>query len=112
MAEEKRRQNKRYNVNWSSRLLFADKRIVSARVRDVSSGGVGFEYAIQIPNGTEVSVEFSPMVVGKKYLVRAKGLIMFSVIMSGNLGFSHGLKFTLISRDQFAQLAEILESFG
>ncbi|MFT6388900.1 MAG: hypothetical protein ACJAUP_002285, partial [Cellvibrionaceae bacterium] len=25
MAEEKRRQNKRYNVNWSSRLLFADK---------------------------------------------------------------------------------------
>jgi len=111
MTEDKRRQSKRYSVNWPSRLLFPDKRIVSSRVKDVSSGGVGFEYASQIPNGAEVSVEFSPMIGGKKYLIRAKGVVMFSMLLGGGSGFSHGLKFSLISRDQFAQLTEILKSF-
>lgn len=111
MSEDKRRESKRYKVNWSSRLLFPDRRIVSARVRDVSAGGVGFEYESQIPNGTEVNVEFSPMIAGKKYLIRAKGMVMFSMILSGSSGFSHGLKFTMVPREQFAQLAEILKSF-
>lgn len=111
MTEEKRRQSKRYKVNWSSRLLFPDKRIEPARIRDVSSGGVGFEYPNQIPEGTEISVEFAPMIQGKKYLIRAKGEIMFSMILSGSSGFSHGLKFTLVPREQFAELTEILSSF-
>lgn len=111
MSEEKRRQSKRYKVNWSARLLLPDRRIESARVRDVSSGGVGFEYPDQLRDGTEVSIEFSPMIQGKKYLIRAKGVVMFSMILSGTSGFSHGLKFSLVPREQYAQLTEILKSF-
>lgn len=110
MSEDKRKQ-KRFKVNWSSRLLLADRSLHSVRIRDVSSGGVGFEHAVQIPNGTEVNIEFSPMVGGKKYLIRAKGEVMFSMILSGSAGFSHGLKFTLVPREQFEQLTEILKSF-
>jgi len=110
MSGEKRRQNKRFNVNWPSRLLFVDRSLHAARVRDVSSGGVGFEYDIQIPNGTRINIEFTPLVNGKKYLVRAKGEVMFNMMLKGGAGFSHGLKFTLIPQEQFAQLTEILKS--
>ncbi len=111
MSEDQRRKSKRFKVSWSSRLLFPDKRIVAARVRDVSSGGVGFEYQDQIPVGKDVNIEFSPCVKGKQYLIRAKGVVTFSMIMAGSAGFTHGLKFTLIPREQFEQLTEILKAF-
>ncbi|MGH1486370.1 MAG: PilZ domain-containing protein [Cellvibrionaceae bacterium] len=109
--EDPRRKSKRYKVSWATRLLFADKTIVAARTRDVSSGGVGFEYDQQIPIGEEVNIEFSPMIQGKQYIIRAKGVVTYNMILSGSSGFSHGLKFTLIPRDQFDQLAEVLKSF-
>jgi len=111
MSEEQRKQ-KRFKVNWSSRLLFSDRSLHVARVRDISSGGLGFEFGEQLPNGTKLNIEFSPLINGKKYLIRAKGEVMFSMILSGSSGFSHGLKFTLIPRDQFEQLSEILKSIG
>lgn len=110
MTDESRRKSKRYNVSWASRLLFADKRIVAARTRDISSGGLGFEYAEQIPIGTEINVECSPMVKGKQYVIRAKGVITYNMVLSGDAGFSHGLQFTLIPKEQFEHLAEILKN--
>lgn len=109
MSEDPRRKSKRYTVSWSSRLLFASKRIVPARTRDVSSGGVGFEYIKQIPVGTEINIEFSPMIKGRQYIIRAKGVVTYNMILSGDSGFSHGLKFTHIPREQFDKLAEILQ---
>ena len=111
MSDDPRRKSKRYTVSWSTRLLFADKRIVPARTRDISSGGIGFEYEEQIPVGTEVNIEVSPMIKGKQYVIRAKGVITYNMIMSGNSGFSHGLKFTLVPKEQFEQLSQILQAF-
>lgn len=103
-----RRKNKRYKVNWGSRLLLPGKRIVASRVRDVSSGGVCFEYDQQLPVGQEVNIEMNPMIKGKPYSIRAKGVVTFNMILSGNNGFSHGLKFTFVPKEQFEHLAEII----
>jgi hypothetical protein len=110
VTDSSQRQSQRYKVSWPSRLLFADKRIVAIRTHDVSSGGIGFEYGQQLPVGQEVSVEVSPWIRGKQYAIRAKGVVTYNMILSGNSGFSHGLKFTQIPLDQFEQLTEILAS--
>ena len=106
---EQRRNSKRFKVSWATRLLLPDKRIVAARTRDVSSGGIGFEYGDQLPIGTELNVELSPWSSGKQYIIRAKGVVTYTMILSGSSGFSHGFKFTMIPREQFEQLAEILK---
>jgi c-di-GMP-binding flagellar brake protein YcgR len=111
MAEEARRKHKRYRVSWATRVLFADKRIVSARTKDVSAGGLGFEFGEQIPQGTEINIEINPHVKGKQYQIRAKGVITYNMIMSGNSGFTHGLKFSFIPREHFEDLTEILKGF-
>jgi c-di-GMP-binding flagellar brake protein YcgR len=111
MSEESRRKHKRYIVSWATRILFADKRIAHARTRDVSAGGVGFEFEEQIPNGTEINIEITPLVKGNQYQIRAKGVITYNMIMAGNSGFTHGLKFTFIPRDHFEELTQILKDF-
>ena len=108
--ENPHRKNKRHRVSWATRLLFPNKQIVPARTKDVSAGGVGFEYEQKLAVGQEVSIELSPWMSGKQYTIRAKGVVTYNMIMSGNNGFSHGLKFTMIPKKQFEQLAEILKS--
>ena len=108
MTEDSRRKSKRYKVSWPARLLFANRRIVPARVRDVSLGGVGFEYGESIAVDAEVNIELSPMFKGKQYLIRAKGVVTYSMILASGSGFSYGLKFTYISRDQFEDYIKIL----
>jgi len=111
-AEERSssRKSRRFNVGWVSRILLPGRRILPARTRDVSLGGVGFVLKESIPVGQEVNIELSPLVKGKQYTIRAKGNITFNMIMSGDGGFSHGLRFTLIPKDQFASLQEVLRS--
>jgi hypothetical protein len=109
MTEDARRKSARYKVSWATRLLLSDKRIVAARTRDVSAGGVGFEYSEQLPIGAELNIELSPWLKGKQYVIRSKGVITYNMVLSGNSGFSHGLKFTMIPREQFEQLSEILK---
>ncbi|MEO0444297.1 MAG: PilZ domain-containing protein [Pseudomonadota bacterium] len=110
--EDPRRKSKRFKVNWLSRVLLPDKKIVRVRTRDVSVGGVGFEYEQQLTKATEVNIEMSPIVKGKQYTIRAKGVVIYNMILSGNSGFSHGLKFTLIPKQHFEQLSSILKQLG
>lgn len=112
MAEhqDKRRKSKRYKVNWQVRLLFANRKIFTARARDVSLGGVGFDFEHQIPVGKEVSLELGPWLNGKQVFIRAKGAISYSMILGNNAGFSFGVKFTMIPRDQFEILCDILKT--
>lgn len=109
--EDSRRKSKRYTVSWPSRILLPGKRIISVRVKDVSSGGVGFEVVEKLPTGLEISIEMTPWVRGTEYNIRAKGVITYGMIKGGSAGFSHGLKFTLIPKDQFDVLAGLLKKF-
>ena len=108
IEEDSRRKSKRYKVSWPTRILFPSKKIMPARTKDVSSGGVGFEYKDKLPVGQELSLEFSPWLNGKQYVIRAKGVVTYTMIMSGSNGFSHGFKFTMIPKEQFEALSEIL----
>lgn len=115
MAEEinkdiQKRQSKRFKVNWSSRVLLPDRRIIAARTRDVSIGGAGFELDEGVAVGTEVSMELTPWSGGKQYTIRAKCVITYSMILSGNLGFSHGVRFAMVPPEQLAQLKKILSA--
>ena len=110
--EDPRRKSQRFKVNWASRLMLPNKKIVRVRTRDISSGGIGFEYEYQLAAGTEVNIEMTPMIKGKQYNIRAKGVVTYNMILSGTSGFSHGLKFTLVPKEHFEQLSEILKDMG
>lgn len=103
------RKSERYRVNWPSRILLPNKAIVAVRTRDVSAGGIGFEMAQRLPDGTEVSIELSPCAGGKQYVLRAKCQIMYSMLLANGEGFSHGAKFSMIADDQLQTLKGILK---
>ncbi len=104
------RKSKRYKVSWASRVLLPDKRIIPARTKDVSDGGVGFELDEGVSVGTEVSMELSPWARGQQYVIRAKCIVTYSMLMSGNNGFSHGVRFSLIPPDQLETLKKVLKA--
>lgn len=104
-----KRQSKRFKVSWPSRVLFPDKRIVAARLKDVSVGGVGLEIIENLPVGTEVSIEFTAWVSGRENVIRAKCVTTYSMIMSGNSGFSCGMRFAMIPPEHLAELKKILK---
>lgn len=109
-GETSQRKSQRFKVSWASRVLTSDRRIVAARVKDVSAGGVGFELDEQIPIGDSVSMELSPWVGAKQYVIRAKCVVTYSMILGGNAGFSHGVRFSSISDDQLALLKQVIKS--
>ncbi len=111
MSEEhaSRRQSKRFKVNWGTRLLFPNKRIFPARTKDISLGGLGFDFDMQLPVGQELNIELSPWITGKQYIIRAKGVVTYNMIKGGDAGFSYGLKFTMIPKDQLEQLKEVIK---
>lgn len=109
LVGEQKRKSKRFNVSWASRILLADKRIVAARTKDVSDGGLGIELIDNIPVGTEVSIEFSPWVGGKQFLIRAKCMVTYSMIMSGSSGFSCGMRFLALPPVHSASLKQVLK---
>jgi hypothetical protein len=104
------RKSQRFKVKWPSRVLLPDRRIIAAKTRDVSSGGVGFELDESLPVGSELSIEISPWSAGKQYVIRAKCVVTYSMILSGNAGFSHGVRFSFIPPDQLAQLKQVLKA--
>lgn len=110
-SENRRRQSKRYSVSWVSRILLPGKRVIAVKVKDVSTGGLGFEADEQLSKGQEISIEFSPWFQGRQYVIRAKGVVTYSMIRSGSTGFVYGIKFTAIARDQFDTLTDILKRF-
>lgn len=110
-ADESRRKSRRYRVSWPTRLLLKSKKILSVKTRDVSSGGVSFESEHRFFAGDPLGIELSPWVSGKKYVIRASGLVTFNMILSDGDGFSHGFKFTSISKAHYDELVEILKYF-
>lgn len=111
-AEDKRseRKSQRFKVGWPSRVLLPGKRIVAARTKDISVGGVGFELDEGVPVGTNVNIELTPWVNGQQYVIRAKGSITYSMLKGGDAGFSHGIKFTFVPPEQMDQLKKILKT--
>ena len=103
------RKSRRFKVSWPSRVLMPDRSIVAARVKDVSDGGVGFEFAEQLPIGSEVSIELSPWHKGRQYTIRAKCSVVYSMLLAQSVGFSYGAKFFMIPDDQLAQLKLIMK---
>lgn len=112
MTEDNRRKHKRHKVNWPCRLLFPNKTIVNARVKDISEGGVGLEVLQKIPDGQQLSFEMRPMVLGKQYLIRAKGEVTFAMILGGSNGFSQGLRFTMIPEVHQKELAALIKALA
>ncbi len=115
MAEEEKsgaslRRSERYSVGWPSRVLLSDGRILAARTKDVSEGGVGFELDESVPVGTEISIELTPWAAGKQQVVRSKCAVTYSMIMSGNSGFSHGVRFTVMPTEYKEALKQILKT--
>jgi len=111
-SSAKQRSNPRFKVNWSSRALMADKRIISVRTKDVSLGGVGFECGESLPVDSSVNLELTPWVGGKKYVIRAKCLVTYNMLLAGNAGFSHGVRFTFVPPEQLEDLKIVLKSLG
>ncbi len=104
------RKSQRYRVSWASRVLTADRRILAARTKDVSVGGVGFELDEQLSVGAEISIELSPWVGSKQYLIRAKCIVTYSMILAGSVGFSHGVRFSPISDQYLSELKSVIKS--
>jgi c-di-GMP-binding flagellar brake protein YcgR len=110
--KEAQRKSPRIKVNWSSRVLMPDRRIVAARTKDVSEGGLGFELEESLVVGAEVNIELTPWSKGKQYLIRAKCVVTYSMLMAGNAGFSYGVKFSFVPPDQLTQLKQIIKEIG
>lgn len=104
------RRSERFVVSWPSRILLPDGRILAARTKDVSEGGVGFELDEALPVGTQISMELSPWVAGKQQVIRAKCAVTYNMILAGNSGFSHGVKFTAIPNEYAETLKSVLKS--
>jgi hypothetical protein len=109
-AKASQRKSQRFKVSWASRVLMPDRRIIAARTKDVSAGGVGFELSEQLPVGSDISMELSPWVGGKQYSIRAKCVVTYSMILAGSVGFSHGVRFSMIPDDQLASLKKVIKS--
>ena len=106
------RQSQRFKVSWPSRVLLPGKRILSARTKDVSIGGVGFELDEGISVDTDINIELSPWMNGRQYTIRAKGVVTYNMLLAGGAGFSHGIKFTFVPPEQLADLKSILKSLA
>lgn len=104
------RKSPRFKVNWPSRALLSGKRIIAIRTKDVSIGGVGFESAESMVVGSEVSVELTPWVGGREYVIRAKCIITYNMLLAANAGFSHGVRFTYVPPEQLEDLKMVLKS--
>lgn len=89
-----------------------DKRIIAIRTRDVSVGGVGFDCGESLSVGSAVNIELTPWVGGKKYVIRAKCIVTYNMLLAGNAGFSHGVRFTFIPPEQMENLKMVLKSLG
>jgi hypothetical protein len=111
-SSAQQRRSPRFKVNWSSRALMSDKRIVAIRTRDVSVGGIGFECGESLPVGSDVNVELTPWMGGKKYVIRAKCIVTYNMLLAGNAGFSHGVRFTYVPPEQLEDLKMVLKSLG
>ncbi len=105
-----KRKAQRFKVNWASRVLLPDKRILAARTRDVSVGGVGFDLDEGVPVGGEVSIELAPWLKGRQLIIRAKCVITYSMILAGNAGFSHGVRFSNIPEEHLKTLKMVIKS--
>ena len=104
------RRSQRFNVGWPSRVLLPGRKILPARTKDISEGGVGFELDEGVSVGTDINIELTPWVGGQQYTIRAKGVVTYSMLMGGDAGFNHGIKFTFVPPDQLKQLKKILKS--
>lgn len=104
------RKNPRFKVNWPSRALLPGKRIVAIRTKDIAVGGVGFESGESISVGAEVNVELTPWVGGREYVIRAKCVITYTMLLAGNAGFSYGARFTYVPPEQLENLKMVLKS--
>ena len=111
-SSAQQRRSPRFKVNWSSRALMSDKRIVAIRTRDVSVGGIGFVCGESLPVGSDVNVELTPWMGGKKYVIRAKCIVTYNMLLAGNAGFSHGVRFTYVPPEQLEDLKMVLKSLG
>jgi len=104
------RKSQRFKVNWASRILLPDKSIVAARTRDVSVGGIGFDLDHGIPVGEEVSIELAPWLKGKQLIIRARCVVTYSMILGGNAGFSHGVRFSNIPEEHLKTVKMVIKS--
>jgi hypothetical protein len=111
-SSAQQRVNPRFKVNWPARALLPDKRILGIRVRDVSVGGVGFECAESVPMGSGVNIELTPWVGGKKLVIRVKCVVTYHMLLAGNAGFSHGVRFTDVQPKQLEDLKMVLKSLA
>ncbi|MFT5420129.1 MAG: c-di-GMP-binding flagellar brake protein YcgR [Candidatus Endobugula sp.] len=109
IKKESLRKSLRVKVNWSSRVLTPDRRILAARTKDVSEGGLGFELQEGLAVGAECNIELTPWSKGKQYLIRAKCIVTYSMLMASNAGFSHGVRFSFVPPDQLADLKKIIK---
>jgi hypothetical protein len=104
------RKSPRFKVNWPSRALLPGKRIIAIRTKDVSIGGVGFESGESMVIGSEMNIELTPWVGGREYVIRAKCIITYNMLLAANAGFSHGVRFTFVPPDQLENLKMVLKS--
>lgn len=111
-SSARQRRDPRFKVNWPSRALLPDKRILGIRVRDVSVGGVGFDCAESLPIGSNVNIELTPWFGGKKCVIRVKCVVTYNMLLAGNAGFSHGVRFTDVQPGQLDDLEMVLKSLA
>lgn len=106
----RQRKSPRFKVDWPSRALLPGKRIIAIRTKDVSVGGVGFESGESMAVGSEVNIELTPWVGGREYVIRAKCVITYNMLLAANAGFSHGVRFTYVPPEQLDNLKMVLKS--
>ena len=106
----RQRKSPRFKVDWPSRALLPGKRIIAIRTKDVSLGGVGFESGESMAVGSEVNIELTPWVGGREYVIRAKCVITYNMLLADNAGFSHGVRFTYVPPEQLDNLKMVLKS--
>lgn len=105
---EDRRKFRRYNVNWSCRLLLPNKTIEKATLKDISAGGVSVDFRHVIGKGEELGVEFYGDNGRTKVRVRVKTVVRHHTLKSSGLAML-GLQYVELTRETGHDINNILQ---
>ncbi|MFT5084202.1 MAG: hypothetical protein ACI9Y1_002255 [Lentisphaeria bacterium] len=111
MSDE-RREHRRFLFQCKTRVALAVHRVIDALTRKISTGAVAFNCSEYIVKGSAVKVELSFTLQGNPVTLRAKVLLVFSIILSDNRGANIGVVFTQIFPTDSSAIASVIDNFS
>lgn len=107
-----RRAHPRFPVNWSARILLADKSLHPAQIKNVSKGGLYFVFDQALAIGSTIGIEFFFNFRGERHRARAHAKVTNSALLSGNSGAGIGVQFLDMDKDVYHAFNNVLQELS